>query len=205
MISILNQDIAIKQLLRTTPARTPKPSRSKAHLNNDQIFAFSHTVAKPGFAGRSNRQGRDNWPCYHWWAWRHDQFELEVKEAVAHASALRDNIPAECVGLHEGGGGVVAKICFADGVCWADKMFANSMAYKNVYYANKAMAYARQYCPAIPIPEPKAWYRNKIHHYVTGWVEGNQRWDRTLSLNWLIARYSPDPTRDPPRTSSRSV
>ena len=112
-----------------------------------------------------------------------DQFDLEVKKAVAHASALRDNIPAECVGLHEGGGGVVAKICFADGVCWADKMYANSMAYKNVYYANKAMAYARQYCPAIPIPEPKAWYRNKIHHYVTGWVEGNQRWDRALSLN----------------------
>ena len=54
-----------------------------------------------------------------------DQFGLEVKKAVAHASTLRDNISAECVGLHEGGGGLVAKICFADGVCWADKMYAN--------------------------------------------------------------------------------
>jgi hypothetical protein len=53
-------------------------------------------------------------------------------------------------------------------------MYANAMGYENVYYANRAMAYARQYCPDIPVPEPKAWYRNKIHHYVTEWVEGNQ-------------------------------
>jgi hypothetical protein len=99
------------------------------------LVSLAEAIGREGTIGRASIDGLGGM----------DQFGLKVKKAVAHASALRDNIPAECVGLHEGGGGVVAKICFADGVCWADKMYANSMGYENGYYANRAVAYARHW------------------------------------------------------------
>jgi hypothetical protein len=46
-----------------------------------------------------------------------DEFNTEVYFAVANASEWRNGIPASYVTLKAGGGGVVAKICFDDGVC----------------------------------------------------------------------------------------
>lgn len=98
-----------------------------------------------------------------------DELEREVRDSVAHASLLRNNLPAEFDSLHDGGsgGGLVAKICFSDGICWADKMFASSQQVQNAIYGNAVMNIVRKYCPSIPIPEPRAWFKARIHHHMT--------------------------------------
>jgi hypothetical protein len=101
-----------------------------------------------------------------------EQFELEVAEVVAHASNLRNNIPAHWSKYGSGGGGLIAKICFEDGVCWADKMFGYQQAQSGTY-GEAVMRLVREYCPNIPLPESKAWFsKNGLTHHMTEWVEG---------------------------------
>src|SRR5947207_4089031 len=51
-----------------------------------------------------------------------DQLEVEVNCAVGYASSLRNNLPASLAGFKAGASGLVAKLCFVDDICWADKM-----------------------------------------------------------------------------------
>ena len=99
-----------------------------------------------------------------------DEFNAEVYFAVANASAWRNGIPGWYVTLKAGGGGVVAKICFDDGVCWADKMVqhGNQLGYSGML----AMSVAQKHCSNIPIPKVMGWCQRKLDHYFTEWIEG---------------------------------
>ena len=55
-----------------------------------------------------------------------DQLFNEIDESVHYASWSRNYIPAHPVHIEAGAGGLVVKICFDDGICWADKMFTVS-------------------------------------------------------------------------------
>jgi hypothetical protein len=107
-----------------------------------------------------------------------DQFNDEVYFAVANASAWRNGIPASFVGLKGGGGGVVSKICFDDGVCWADKMLEHNNQWGD--YGMIAMSAVERHCPNIPVPKIMGWCQRKLDHYFTEWVEG-----KTLS-EWVL-------------------
>jgi len=107
-----------------------------------------------------------------------DQFNAEVYYAVANASAWRNGIPASFVELKAGGGGVVSKICFDDGVCWADKMLQHGDQKGD--YGMMAMWMVEKHCPNIPVPKIMGWCERKLDHYFTEWVDG-----KTLS-EWVL-------------------
>jgi len=111
------------------------------------------------------------------------QLSKELDIAVAYASSLRDYIPAKRVAFTGAGGGLIAKICFDDGICWADKMVArNPIAIQGAYYGEAIMRLVRKYCPNIPIPESKARFRNEPHHLFTEWVEGKTLHERATEV-----------------------
>jgi hypothetical protein len=113
-----------------------------------------------------------------------DQFEVEVNLAVAYASSSRNNIvPASLVEFIAGGGGVTAKICFVDGVCWADKMIAGDLDVQECNYGVVAMSLVRQYCSHIPIPKYLGSRRGILYHYFTEWVEGPTLHERVFATN----------------------
>jgi hypothetical protein len=107
-----------------------------------------------------------------------DQFNTEVYFAVANASARRNGIPASFVELKVGGGGIVSKICFDDGVCWADKMLQRDD--QRGEYGMLAMLAVKKCCPNIPVPKIMGWCQRKLDHYFTEWIEG-----KTLS-EWVL-------------------
>ena len=131
-----------------------------------------------------------------------DQFKLEVEEAVAYASSLRNNIPARWVGYLAGGGGLTAKICFADGICWADKMFAGFRHVQSASYGEGIMRLVHEYCPSIPLPESKAWFRTRLAHHITEWVEGKSLHDRVFEVG---SNYSNGTSFGIPRKVARSL
>jgi hypothetical protein len=99
-----------------------------------------------------------------------DEFNAEVYFAVANASAWRNGIPASYVTLKAGGGGVVSKICFDDGVCWADKMVEHDN--QAVFSGMMAMSVVQKRCSNIPVPKIMGWCQRKLDHYFTEWIEG---------------------------------
>jgi hypothetical protein len=106
-----------------------------------------------------------------------NQLSKELDIAVAYASSLRDYIPAWREAFTGGGGGLISKVCFDDGmICWPDK---NPTAIQGAYYGE---AIIREYCPNIPIPEIKAWVRNELHHLFTEWVEGKSLHERVTEV-----------------------
>lgn len=107
-----------------------------------------------------------------------DHFSTEVHFAIANASAWRNGMPASFVALKAGGGGVVSKICFDDGVCWADKMV--ELDDPRGLYAMKAISTVEKHCPDIPVPKVMGWCERKLNHYFTEWIEG-----KTLS-EWVL-------------------
>ena len=68
-----------------------------------------------------------------------DQLKLEIQEAVVYTSTLRKKVPACWSKYFVGGGGLVAKISFADGICWADKMFSGFRQTQNGSYEEAVM------------------------------------------------------------------
>ena len=89
-----------------------------------------------------------------------DQFNTEVYFAVANASALRNEIPASFVEPKAGGGGIVSKICFDDGVCWAAKMLQHGNP--RGHYGMMAMWMVENHCPNIPVSKITGWCQRKL-------------------------------------------
>ena len=121
-----------------------------------------------------------------------EEFKIEVAEAVAYASTLRNNIPARWSEYFAGGGGLVVKICFEDGVCWADKMFASSRQMQSAAYGEGVMRVVHEYCPNIPLPGSKAWIRLRLYHHMTDWVEGTPLIEKVFQVG--SEYYTPNAT-----------
>jgi len=85
--------------------------------------------------------------------------------------------------IFAGGGGLVVKICFDDGICWADKTFAGFQKIQNAYYGKAATDFLRKYCPNIPVPESRGWFKNRVHHEMTEWIEGKTLQDKVLAVD----------------------
>ena len=118
-----------------------------------------------------------------------DQFQDELNEAITYASTWRDNIPASLVQIKVGGAaGVVAKICFVDGVCWADKILANHLRMEEAYYGVMAISTVQQYCPNIPTAKFVGYGRGKLGHYFSEWIEGQTLHDKMAS-NYTPGTY----------------
>lgn len=83
---------------------------------------------------------------------------------VYFASAWRNEIPGSYVTLKAGGGGVVAKICFDDGVCWADKTVQHDN--QLVYSGMVAMSVAQKHSSNIPVPKIMGWCQRKLDYYL---------------------------------------
>lgn len=120
------------------------------------------------------------------------QIKLEVAEAMAYATTLRNNIPARWSTYFAGAGGLVAKICFEDGVCWADKMFAGFRWIQSASYGEAVMRLVHEYCPNIPLPGSKAWFRLRLAHHMTDWVEGKPLVERVFQVGSEL--YRPNST-----------
>jgi len=108
------------------------------------------------------------------------QLKVEVAEAMAYATTLRNNTLAHWSTSYAGAGGFVAKICFEDGVCWADKMFAGFRRTQYASYGEVVMCLVHEYCPNIPVPASKAWFSLRIAHHMTDWVEGRSLFERVI-------------------------
>ena len=110
-----------------------------------------------------------------------DQLQDEVNDAIAYASTWRDNIPASFVQMKVGASGAVAKICFVDGVCWADKMLANPLRIEEAYYGVMAIFAVQQYCPNIPTATFRGYGQGKLGHYFSDWIQGDTLHDKMKS------------------------
>ena len=128
-----------------------------------------------------------------------DQFKHEVEQAVAYASTLRQNVPARWSKCLAGGGGLVAKICFADGICWGDKMFAGFRLTQSAAYGEGVMRLVHEYCPNIPLPESKAWFRKRLAHHMMEWVEGKTLLQRVFRVESDCYRANATSFRIPPK------
>jgi hypothetical protein len=106
-----------------------------------------------------------------------DQFEFEIKNVIIEASSVRNDMPASLVEFDHGGNALIAKICFADGICWAAKIMENGPLAKQVISsAAEALTLIERYCPDIPIAKFKGWgtSQGKLLYYFTEWIEGKQ-------------------------------
>jgi hypothetical protein len=104
-----------------------------------------------------------------------DQFEFELKNVVAEASMLNNGIYASVVEFNYGSNALIAKICFADGICWAAKMMENCPLSELVtWFATEAMTLVDRYCPEIPIAKLKrrSTSQGRLVYYLTEWIEG---------------------------------
>jgi hypothetical protein len=131
-----------------------------------------------------------------------DQLELEVEEAIAYLSSLWNNIPAHLVTYFAGGGGLVAKICFADGVCWADKMFKGFTRIRGAIYGLTIMYIVHAYCPSIPLPKSKAYFEQRLVHHSTEWIEGMTLFERVYQVG---SNYSKETSFSMPRKVASSL
>ena len=112
-----------------------------------------------------------------------DQLQDEVNDAIAYASTWRDNIPASLVQMKVGAAGAVAKICFVDGICWADKMLANPLRIEEAYYGVMAIFTVQQYCPNIPTAKFRGYGRGKLGHYFSEWIQGQTLHEKVESYH----------------------
>jgi len=110
-----------------------------------------------------------------------DQLQDEVNSAVAYVSRLRDNMPASLVQMKVGAAGVVAKICFVDGICWADKMLSNPLRIEEAQCGVTAVLAVQKYCPNIPTPKLHGFGREKLHHQFSEWIQGQTLHDKVDS------------------------
>lgn len=109
-----------------------------------------------------------------------DQLEVEVNCAVDYASSLRNNISASLAGFKAGASGLIAKLCFFDGICWADKMVTGPVTIQEGYYGIAAMSIVQQYCPNIPIVKYMGGGRKRLQHFFTEWMEGQTLHDKVF-------------------------
>lgn len=114
-----------------------------------------------------------------------DQLQDEVNSAVAYVSMLRDNIPASLVQMKVGATGAVAKICFVDGICWADKMLANPLRIEEAQYGVAAVSAVQRYCPNIPTAKLHGFGREKLRHHFSEWIQGQTLHDKMAS-NYIL-------------------
>ena len=110
-----------------------------------------------------------------------DQLQDEINDAIAYASTWRNNIPASLVQMKVGSAGVVAKICFVDGICWADKMLANALRIEEAYYGVMAISVVQRYCPNIPTSNFHGYGRGKLRHYFSEWIQGQTLHEKVVS------------------------
>jgi hypothetical protein len=109
-----------------------------------------------------------------------EQFKLEVREAMSYATAWRNNTPAHCSLYTAGANGLVAKFCFEDGMCWADKMFTGAGQRQAASYGVGAMGLVHEYCPNILLPRSRAWFMLRVAHHMTEWIEGKSLFQRVF-------------------------
>jgi hypothetical protein len=111
-----------------------------------------------------------------------DQLEDEINDAIAYASTLHGNIPASLVQIKTmGAAGIVGKICFTDGICWADKMLANPMRIEEAYYGAMAITVVQRYCPNIPTVKLCGYRQGRLQHYFSEWIPGQTLHDKVES------------------------
>ena len=109
-----------------------------------------------------------------------DQLEVEVNCAVGYASSLRNNIPASLAGFKAGASGLIAKLCFVDGICWADKMVTGPVTIQEGYYGIAAMSMVQNYCSNIPIAKHTGGGRKKLQHFFTEWIKAESLHDKVF-------------------------
>lgn len=109
-----------------------------------------------------------------------EEFELEVSEAMLYARAWRNNTLIHWSRYTAGSGGLVAKYCFDDGICWADKMSARFRERQNAFYGESAMGLVHEYCPNIPHPSSKGSFVLRLAHHFTEWIEGMTPFERVF-------------------------
>lgn len=103
-------------------------------------------------------------------------FEVEVRNVVTEATSLRHGLFASVVDF-KASRGIVAKICFTDGICWAAKIARYP---RGTIYAIRALKLLHQYCPNIPAPNFKGYSEHKLICYFTDWIEGSTLEDKVL-------------------------
>lgn len=104
-----------------------------------------------------------------------DQFEFEMKNVVAEASTLNNGTHASVVEFNYGSNALIAKVCFADGICWAAKIMENCRLSERItWFATEAMTLIDRYCPEISIPKLKrrSISQGRLMYYFTEWIEG---------------------------------
>ena len=109
-----------------------------------------------------------------------EEFEIEVRNAVTEATSLRHGLPASVVDFKVSRG-IVAKICFTDGICWAAKMRKMVHYPRGTIHAIRTLELLHQYCPNIPTPKFKGYSQHKIIYYFTDWIEGSTLEDKVLA------------------------
>ena len=109
-----------------------------------------------------------------------DQLEAEVNCAIAYASSLRNNMTASLAGFKAGASGLVAKLCFVDRICWADKMVTGPVTIQAGYYGMAAMSMVQNYCSNIPVAKHTGCGRKKLQHFLTEWIEAETLHDKVF-------------------------
>lgn len=112
-------------------------------------------------------------------------FDEEVRNAIIEASSLRNGISASLIEFKVGKT-IVAKICFADGICWAAKMLEIHPQLDAIKYGIGALILIEHYCPSVPIDKFKGCGQRKLLYCFTEWMEGKTLVDRVFGVSGNI-------------------
>ena len=79
---------------------------------------------------------------------RHKYFTEHI---MGVSKPLDEYVPVTGVTYQEGGYHcIVAKICFADGICWSAKIGPTREAFPDIYHEYRTTTLLEKYCPYIP-------------------------------------------------------
>lgn len=118
-----------------------------------------------------------------------DAFSTELERILLHASSLHQTRPATFDDFMSGGTtGIIKRLCFDDGVCWATKISINNQAFADLMKTGvDSMLAIEKYCSDIPIPRVRGYSNGStteaLSYCFMDWIDG-----KTLESDYIQSK-----------------
>jgi hypothetical protein len=118
-----------------------------------------------------------------------DTFSAELEQILQHASSLHHARRATFDDFMSGGAsGIIKRLCFDDGECWATKISINNQAFADLVKSGiDSMQAIEKYCPDIPMPRVRGYSNGStteaLRYYFMDWIDG-----KTLESEYIESK-----------------
>jgi hypothetical protein len=148
------------------------------------LYLYGFGVVQSAFAPCRNSTHKHDNP-ERWWELLggEEQFYPEMERISQHASSLRNGMNCNVTKYNYFGNGLIAQLCFDDGVCWALKVIENARISRlGRELGIAAMEVLSTHCPELPIPRYHGGSRclediDVVCYYFMDWIEGRMLLD----------------------------